>query len=144
VNAVRTATILLVCLGLALPSAPGIALCIGADGDVELVGASHASCAGEESGSCDRSSDRACKSDRGLEAVEQSRDCRDVIVSRDIAASPPSLSSEKHRSHQPLAQAFAGDRPVEYDAIVVAGAGLTANLHCVTALRSLSTVVLLL
>lgn len=138
-NAVRTATLLLVCLGLALPSAPGIALCIG---DVDVKAPTDAACAGRESGGCKQSTD-ARESHRGLEAVDESRDCRDVILRRDIATSPPKTVSEKHRPHQSLAEAVGdADRRAERDATLVAGTRLTATAHRIATLRSLSTVVL--
>ena len=140
--AVRIATVLLGCLGLALPSAPGIALCIGGDGDVELKRATHAVCAGTEPGGRGHGA-TACGFDRGFEAVDQSRDCHDVVLSRDVATSPPTSASEKHRPQQSLAEAAAGaDCRDEHDAILVVGTRPTPTAHRVPTLRSLSTVVL--
>jgi hypothetical protein len=137
----RTVTVLLVCLGVALPSAPGIAICLGGDGDSDLTGAGHASCARAEPGGCERGA-AVCESDRALESVDEFRDCRDVILSRDFATSPPKPASEKHRSQHPLSDAVGvtacrGDHDAVLDVLVASAVACR-----VTALRSLSTVVL--
>jgi len=140
-NAVRTATLLLVCLGLVLPTAPGIAICIGDAGDVDVGTSTHSACRGRESDACERSTD-VCESQRGLEAVDESRDCRDVILRRDFATSPPKPASEKHRSQHLLGDAVGvAECRGERDAIPIVG--VTPGAACrAAALRSLSTVVL--
>ena len=114
----RIALILLTCLGLALPSAHGIALCIGCDGSVALKTEVGGARARAQSEGCCRgtSSEEDPESDshqHAVDADDQHGECHHAILGRD--ATPPS-------------ETFSGKRPVPRTGSDAVAAEFTTDL----------------
>ncbi len=97
----RIAVILLTCIGLAVPGAHGIALCIGCDGSVVLENAIDGACAGSQSRSC--CARTSCEEDSatpqgGIKANVQHGSCHDVLLGRDAAPPSGKLSVKRRPS----------------------------------------------
>ena len=82
----RTATLIMVCLGLALPSAHALALCIDSEGNLALEVAINGRCTGSKT----RSNDR---------------ERTDVVLGGGGAAVPPPALSGKHKPSRPTDEA---------------------------------------
>jgi hypothetical protein len=87
----RVALVLLACLGLVLPSAHWIALCIGCDGSIALEIAVDGTCAGAQHRSCCRTSceEKPAAHKQKAEARIANECCRDVLLGRH--ATPPTV-----------------------------------------------------
>jgi hypothetical protein len=96
---VRIALVLLMCLGLALPSARGIALCIGCDGSVALEMAVDGACARSQSRSCCppmSGGEEIASHQQRIEAHGRHGSSHDALPGRD-AAPPAEMFSGKRK-----------------------------------------------
>lgn len=114
----RVGVVLLACVGLILPSAHGLALCIGCDGSVTLEAVVDGACAGAQAESCcSRTScegeSEADSDQSAFDSHDQHGECQDAILGRD--ATPPS-------------ETFSGKRPISRSGSDVVAAGSTTDL----------------
>ncbi len=102
----RTATLITLCLGLALPSTHALALCIDSDGNLALEVAVGGACAGSRT----RGTDRERLPGEGLGRVKDAVDCcggcTDVVLGGGGAAIPPPALSGKHKLSRPTDEAI--------------------------------------
>lgn len=82
-NAVRMTFIALVCLGLGLPSAHGIALCVDSEGSFTLEAVLNGACAGAQDSRCGSGEEPHGEMGLRSNAVDHCGSCRDVVFSRD-------------------------------------------------------------
>lgn len=97
----KRAATLLICLGLGIPSAHGIAVCVDGDGNVAVEAAVNGACAGTQVPSCGEGSGA------GTEFSLQGRDddhcgsCRDVVLSGSDMRPPVEKDSKARRLERP-------------------------------------------
>jgi len=92
----RTAILIVVCLGLALPSAHTLALCIGSDGSFALDAAVGGACSGSRARGDDRERTPAEGFSRAVDAVGYRGSCTDVVLGGGgVAVPPPALSGKR-------------------------------------------------
>jgi hypothetical protein len=91
----RTATLIVVCLGLALPSAHALALCIDSDGSFALDVAVNGACSGSRARGDDREKTPAERFSRAADAVDCRGSCTDVVLGGGVAVPPPALSGKR-------------------------------------------------
>jgi hypothetical protein len=91
----RTATLIVVCLGLALPSAHALALCIDSDGSFALDVAVNGACSGSRARGDDRERTPAERFSRAADAVDCRGSCTDVVLGGGVAVPPPALSGKR-------------------------------------------------
>ncbi len=93
----RAATLIVVCLGLALPSAHALALCIDSEGNLALEVAVGGVCTGSRA----RGDDRERTPTEGLGRMADAADCcggcTDVVLGGGGVAIPPPALSGKHK-----------------------------------------------
>jgi hypothetical protein len=79
-NAARILTTVLICLGLGIPNAHGIALCVSGDGSLRLESAVNGACAGSQA--LHSGEERAQAGETGLRASapDHCAGCRDVVL----------------------------------------------------------------
>jgi hypothetical protein len=94
----RTATLIVVCLGLALPSAHALALCIDSDGSFALDVAVNGACSGSRARGDDREKTPAERFSRAADAVDCRGSCTDVVLGGGVAVPPPALSGKRRLS----------------------------------------------
>ena len=100
----RTATLITLCLGLALPSTHALALCIDSEGNLALEVAVGGACAGSRT----RGTDRERLPGEGLGRVKDAVDCcgcTDVVLGGGSAAVPPPALSGKQKLSRPTDEA---------------------------------------
>ena len=90
-----TATLIMVCLGLALPSAHVVALCIDSEGNLALEVAVDGACAGSRARGDARERTSAEGLGRAADAVGCCGGCTDVVLGGTGAAIRPSVLSGK-------------------------------------------------
>jgi hypothetical protein len=91
----RTATLIMLCLALALPSAHALALCIDSDGSFALDVAVNGACSGSRARGADREKASAEGFSRAADAVDCRGSCTDVVLGgRGIAVPPPAVSGK--------------------------------------------------
>ncbi len=93
----RTATLIMLCLGLALPSAHALALCIDSEGNLALEVAVGGACAGSRARGDDRERTPTEGLGRVVDAVDCCSGCTDVVLGGGGAAIPPPALSGKHK-----------------------------------------------
>jgi hypothetical protein len=92
----RTATLIVLCLGLALPSAHALALCIDSDGSFALDVAVNGACSGSRARGDDRERTPAESFSRAADAVDCRGSCTDVVLGGGgVAVPPPALSGKR-------------------------------------------------
>lgn len=103
---IRLVVTALVCLGLGLPSAHGIALCIDSDGSVAVEAVVDGACVGSQEG-C-RGESTASTDELGPQARTHGHcdDCRDVVLSADELGPPLLKDSSAHRFERPVGTEF--------------------------------------
>lgn len=101
----RTATLIMVCLGLALPSAHALALCIDSEGNLALEVAVNGACTGSKARGNDRETTPAEGLGRAVDAVDCCGGCTDVVLGGGSAAVPPPALSGKHKPSRPTDEA---------------------------------------
>ena len=97
-QAVKAVVIILICLGLVVPSAHGLALCVGCDGSVALEIAIDGACAGARSAACCGRApcgEDALQHRLVVEAHAVHDGCRDTLLGRDAAHPPNTLSAKR-------------------------------------------------
>jgi hypothetical protein len=97
-QAVRAVATLLICLGLVVPSAHRLALCVGCDGSVALEIAIDGACAGALPGAC--CSQAMCMEESashrtGIAARPDHEGCHDVPLGRDAVSPSVALSAKR-------------------------------------------------
>ena len=102
----RTATLIVLCLGLALPSAHALALCIDSDGSFALDVAVNGACSGSRARGDDRERTPAEGFTRAADAVDCRGSCTDVILGGGGVAVPPPVVSGKRGLSRPPDQAI--------------------------------------
>lgn len=100
-----TATLIMVCLGLALPSAHVLALCIDDEGNLALEVAVDGACTGSKARGDARERTPAEGLGRTVEAVDCCGGCTDVVLGGTGAAIRPPVLSGKHRFSCPTDEA---------------------------------------
>lgn len=101
----RTATLIMVCLGLALPSAHALALCIDSEGNLALEVAVNGACTGSKARGNDRETTPAEGLGRAADAVDCCGGCTDVVLGGTGVAIRPPVLSGKHRLSCPTDEA---------------------------------------
>jgi len=92
----RTATLIMLCLGLALPSAHALALCIDSDGSFALDVAVDGACSGSRARGDDRERTPAEGFSRAADSIDCRGSCTDVIIGGGgVAVPPPALSGKR-------------------------------------------------
>lgn len=92
----RTATLIVVCLGLALPSAHALALCIDSDGSFALDVAVDGACSGSRARGGDRERTLAEGFSRAADSIDCRGSCTDVVLGGGgVAVPPPALSGKR-------------------------------------------------
>ena len=102
----RTATLIVLCLGLALPSAHALALCIDSDGSFALDVAVNGACSGSRARGDDRERTPAEGFTRAADAVDCRGSCTDVVLGGGGVAVPPPVVSGKRGLSRPPDQAI--------------------------------------
>jgi hypothetical protein len=108
----RTATVIAICLWLALPSSHALALCIDSEGSVALEVAIDGACTGSRAGGAGsgRSAERGV--DLTADAYDCCGGCTDVVLGRDGVVIPAQSVSGKQRPARPIEKvADAADAP---------------------------------
>jgi len=93
----RTAILIMLCLGLALPSAHALALCIDSDGGLALEVAIGGACSGSNGRGSDGERTAADGLGSCVDAVDRCGSCTDVVLGGGDAAIPPPSFSAKHK-----------------------------------------------
>ena len=101
----RTATLIMVCLGLALPSSHVLALCMDSDGSLALVVAVAGACTGSKERGSDGEGIPAEGVGREADTVDCRDDCTDIVLGGGSAAIPPPALSGKHKLSRPIYEA---------------------------------------
>ena len=101
----RTATLIMLCLGLTLPSAHALALCIDSDGSFALDVAVNGACSGSRARGDDRERTPAEGFTRAADAVDCRDSCTDVVLGGGVAVPPPVVSGKRGLS-RPTDQAI--------------------------------------
>lgn len=101
----RTATLIMLCLGLALPSAHALALCMDSDGSFALDAAVGGACSGSRARGDDRERIPAEEYSRAADAVDCRSSCTDVVLGGSGVAVPPPVLSEKSGLSRPTDEA---------------------------------------
>ncbi len=97
----RTATLIMLCLGLALPSGHALALCIDSDGSFALDVAVDGACSGSRARGDDRERTPAEGFSRAADSIDCRGSCTDVIIGGGgVAVPPPALSGKRGLSRQ--------------------------------------------
>ena len=102
----RTATLIMLCLGLALPSAHALALCIDSDGSFALDVAVGGACSGSRERSDDGERTPAEEFSPAAEAVDCRGSCTDVVLGGGGVAVPPPVASGKRGLSRPTDEAI--------------------------------------
>lgn len=93
----RTVILIVLCLGLALPSAHALALCMDSDGSFALDVAVDGACGGSRARGDDRERTPPEGYSRAADAVDCRGSCTDVVLGGGDAAIPPPSFSAKHK-----------------------------------------------
>ena len=93
----RVVTLIVACLGLALPSAHALALCIDSEGNLALEVAVGGACTGSRTRSTDRERIPTEGLGRVTDTVDCGGGCTDVVLGGGGAAIPPPALSGKHK-----------------------------------------------
>jgi hypothetical protein len=101
----RTATLIMLCLGLALPSAHALALCIDSDGSFALDVAVDGACSGSRARGVDRERTPTAGLSRAADEADCRGNCTDVVLGGGGVAVPPSALSGKHSLSRPTDEA---------------------------------------
>lgn len=101
----RTATLIVLCLGLALPSTHALALCIDSDGSFALDVAVDGACSGSRARGVDRERTPADGFSRAADAVDCRGSCTDVVLGGGGVAVPPLALSGKRGLSRPTDEA---------------------------------------
>ncbi len=101
----RTATLIMLCVGLALPSAHALALCIDSDGSFALDVAVNGACSGSRARGDDRERTPAEGFSRAADAVDCRGSCTDVVLGGGGVAVPPPAVSERRGLSRPTDEA---------------------------------------
>jgi len=101
----RAVTLIVVCLGLALPSAHALALCIDSDGSFALDVAVNGACSGSRARGDDRERTPAEGFSRVADAVDCRGSCTDVVLGGGGVAVPPPAVSERRGLSRPTDEA---------------------------------------
>ncbi len=101
----RTATLIMLCLGLALPSGHALALCIDSDGSFALDVAVNGACSGSRARDDDREKTPAGEFSRAADAVDSRGSCTDVVLGGGGVAVPPPALSGKRGLSRPTGEA---------------------------------------
>ena len=92
----RTATLIMLCLGLALPSAHALALCIDSDGSFALDVAVDGACSGSRARGDDRERTPAEGFGRAADSIDCRGSCTDVVLGGGgVTVPPPALSGKR-------------------------------------------------
>lgn len=98
-NAAKVFTVTMVCLGLGIPGAHGVALCFGSDGSLSLEAALNGPCVGAAASCCSGRSPLpvpGAEPPTSLRRTEHGSTCRDVVLGQHGIIVPlPSGSSAK-------------------------------------------------
>ena len=98
----RATTLIMLCLGLALPSAHALALCIDSEGNLALEIAVGGACSGSRARGDDRERTPAEGFSRVADAVDCRGSCTDVVLGGGgVAVPPPTLSGRRGLSRTP-------------------------------------------
>ncbi len=100
----RTATLIMLCLGLVLPSAHTLALCVDSDGSFALDAAMDGACSGSRARDDDREKTPAGGFSRAAAVIDSRGSCTDVILGGGVAVPPPALSGKRGLS-RPMGEA---------------------------------------
>ena len=101
----RTATLIMLCLGLALPSAHALALCIDSEGNLALEVAVGGACTGSRTRGDGRERTPTEGLGRVADAVDCCGGCTDVVLGGGGVAVPPPALSGKHKLSRPTDEA---------------------------------------
>ena len=101
----RAATLIMLCLGLALPSAHALALCIDSDGSFALDVAVGGACSGSRERRDDGERTPAEELGPAADAVDCRGSCTDVVLGGGGVAVPPPAVSGKRGLSRPTDQA---------------------------------------
>ena len=101
----HTTTLIVVCLGLALPSAHVLALCIDSEGNLALEVAVDGACSGSMARGDGREKAPTEGLGRAAAAVDCCGGCTDVVLGGGGAAVPPPELSGKHKLSRPTDEA---------------------------------------
>lgn len=111
-NAAKIFTVAVVCLGLGISGAHGVALCFGSDGSLSLEAALDGACVGAQTSGCGERDSVAGPPGSSLRGVDDGGSCRDVVIGQDgVNAPPPSAASAKRLIERPGSSA--GPTPAE-------------------------------
>jgi len=102
----RTTTLIMLCLGLALPSAHALALCIDSEGNLALEVAVGGACTGSRARSDSRERTPTDGLGRVADEVDCCGGCTDVVLGGGGAAIPPPALSGKHKLSRPTDEAI--------------------------------------
>ncbi|MEA3409554.1 MAG: hypothetical protein U9Q95_04325 [Candidatus Eisenbacteria bacterium] len=100
-NTFRRATLIILCLGMALPSAHALALCMDSEGNVALEVAVGGVCSGSRARGNDTDRAPAGGFGRAADVVDCCGGCTDVVIGGGGAAVPPPALSGKHKLSRP-------------------------------------------
>jgi len=92
---VRIIAIALVCLGLGIPSAHGIALCLDSDGGFTVEAAVDGACVGARTTCCDAGVGSTAETGMEAPAADQGGSCRDVVLSSDVGLPLPAKTKAR-------------------------------------------------
>jgi len=101
----RTATLIMLCVGLALPSAHALALCIDSEGNLALEVAVGGACTGSRTRGEGRERTPGEGFSRAADAVDCRGSCADVVLGGGGEAIPPPALSGKQKLSRPTDEA---------------------------------------
>jgi len=102
----RTVILIMLCLGLALPSAHALALCMDSDGSFALDAAVGGACSGSRARGDDRERTVAEGLGSCADAVDCRSSCTDVVLGGGDAAIPPPALSGRDKLSRPTDEAI--------------------------------------
>jgi hypothetical protein len=103
----RTTILMVVCLGLALPSSHALALCIDSDGSLALEVAVDGACTGAKTQGRDAARTQTHGFGFAVDTVVVCDGCKDVVIRGSSVATPPTSTSEKSRPSRATDEAVA-------------------------------------
>ena len=101
-NAAKILTVAVVCLGLGISGAHGVALCFGSDGSLFIEAALGGACVGAQTSCYGERVPVSGQTGSSLHAIDEGESCRDVVIGRDGVNGPlPSAASAKRLVERP-------------------------------------------
>ena len=95
-NVAKILTVAVVCLGLGISGAHGVALCFGSDGSLFIEAAVDGACVGAQTNCCADRVPLSGQPGSSLRVIDHGGSCRDVVIGRDGVSAPlPSSRTSK-------------------------------------------------